>query len=113
MNPLLQKLGRNDHGQRAEKRAAKRMGGRQQPGSGSQQHSKGDIKLERFLVESKSTIHESLGLKLEWFRKISKEAIDINREPALAIQFVDGAGRTIPDGDWVAVPARVFKELTA
>lgn len=113
MNPLLAKLGRNDHGQQAEKRASKRLGGRQQPGSGSKQHSKGDIKMTTFLVESKSTVNESLGIKLEWLRKISKEAIDITREPALVIQFVDGAGRTVADGAWVAVPERVFRELTS
>lgn len=112
MNPLLNKLSRNDHGQRAEKRTAQRLGGRMQPGSGSQQHSKGDIKLPDFLIENKSTIHASMGLQHAWFRKIAAEAIAINREPALSFQFVDGAGRPLVDGKWVAIPERLFKELT-
>lgn len=112
MNPLIRKLERRDHGQRAEKRTAKRLGGRTQPGSGSQQHSKGDIKLPDFLIENKCTVNESLGIKHAWLRKISLEAIGVNREPALSIQFVDGKGVPITDGAWVAIPERLFKELT-
>lgn len=112
MSRYLERLARNDHGQKAEKRATKRLGGRQQPGSGCSPNNKGDIKLDHFLVENKSTIHESLGLKLAWLRKISDEAIALSREPAVAIQFVDGQGVSIPDGRWVAIPERVFRELT-
>ena len=111
-NPLLVKLGKNQQGQRAEKRAAKRLGGRQQPGSGSQQHSKGDIKLKEFLIESKATVAESLSVKLAWLKKIAEEAIAINREPALLIQFVDGQGRLVSEGGWVMVKESTFKELT-
>lgn len=111
MNPLIAKLSRNNHGQRAEKRTSKRLDGRAQPGSGSQQHSKGDIKLPDFLIENKSTINESLGIKLSWLRKIAGEALAINREPALALQFVDGKGVPVSEGAWVAIPERLFQEL--
>ena len=88
---LLKRLEKSRHGQKAEVRASKRLGGRLQPGSGC--------------------ISESLSLKLEWLRKISKEAADITKEPALTIQFVDGSGRPVLDGAWVMVPERVFKEI--
>lgn len=111
MNPLLRRLSKGDHGERAEKKAAKRLGGRQTPGSGSQQHSKGDVVLPTFLVENKATLHESMSVKLEWLKKISLEAIGRSREPALAIQFVDGQGKPVVDGSWVMIPERVFREL--
>lgn len=111
MNPLLKRLGRNDHGQQAEKRAAKRLGGRQTPGSGSRDHSKGDIVLPTFLVENKTTVGESLGLKAEWLRKIAREALSRNREPALAFQFVNAQGKPAEDGAWVAIPERLFREV--
>jgi hypothetical protein len=109
-NPLLVKLDKNQHGQRAEKRAAARLGGRQQPGSGNQDHSKADIKLPDFLIESKATLAASLSIKLEWLATVSTQAAAINREPALLIQFVDGQGRSLGGGAWVMVPERVFKE---
>jgi hypothetical protein len=113
-NPLMKRLERRpEHGQKAEKRAGTRLGGRLQPGSGCSPNNKGDIKTDHFLVESKSTINGSLSLKHEWLRKISGEAIAISREPALIVQFVDAQGRTVPDGGWVMVPERVFKELTS
>jgi hypothetical protein len=108
---LLKRLEKSRHGQKAEVRASKRLGGRLQPGSGCKDHSKGDFFTPDFLFESKSTISESLSLKLEWLRKISKEAADITKEPALTIQFVDGSGRPVLDGAWVMVPERVFKEI--
>jgi hypothetical protein len=110
-NPLLRKLAKRDHGERGEKKTTKRLGGRQQPASGAMDHSKGDIKLADFLVENKTTINESLSLKLEWLRKISDESIALNREPAVAIQFVDHTGRPVTDGTWILVPERVFKEF--
>jgi len=111
-NPLMRRLNRNDHGQRSEKRAAARMGGRLQPGSGSKDHSKGDFKLPAFLVENKATTSLSMSVKLDWLRKISGEAAGFTKEPALAIQFVDGQGKPVADGAWVAIPERVFRELT-
>lgn len=112
MSRYLARLSRGDHGQKAEKRAAKRIGGRLQPGSGCSPNNKGDIKTGSFLLESKATIHDSLSVKLGWLRKISDEAISLSREPALVIQFVTHDGKIVPDGGWVMIPERVFKELT-
>ena len=111
MNPLLKRLGRRDHGTRAEIQASKRLGGRLQHGSGNHSHSKGDILTAGFLIESKSTVAESLSVKVDWLRKIAKEAADVSKEPALILQFVDGNGKVLREGGWVMVPERVFKEL--
>lgn len=110
-NPVINRLERKQHGQKAEKHAGKRLGGRLQPGSGSQDHSKGDIKGLNFLVESKSTIKDSISVKAEWLKKISQEAIETSKEAAVIIQFVDGTGRVIPGFSWVAIEERVFREL--
>lgn len=112
VNPLLKRLARGDHGERAEKRTAKRLGGRTTPASGSQQHSKGDINLPDFLVENKATSGGSFSVKLDWLQKISHEATGVNKVAALAFQFVDGRGVPVRDGKWVAVPEYVFQELT-
>jgi hypothetical protein len=110
-NTFLNRLVRTRHGNKAEVRAAKRLGGRAQPGSGSQDHSKGDIKGTSFLVESKATIHDSLSLKAAYLKKISTEALEISREAALIVQFVDGQGKVIPGYSWVMIEERVFREL--
>lgn len=109
-NPLLTKLEKNQHGQRAEKRAAGRLGGRLQAGSGNQDHSKADIKLPEFLVESKATVRASLAVQAHWLKTIAAQAAAINREPVLLIQFVDDQGRVTSEGSWVMIPERVFKE---
>jgi len=47
-------------------------------------------------------------------RKISREALAENRDPALAIQFVDGDGKPIAeDAAWVLIPERVFEDFTS
>lgn len=112
MSRYLERLARGDHGQRAEKRAAQRIGGRLQPGSGCSPNNKGDIKTDTFLLESKSTIHDSFSLKISWLRKISDQAISLSREPGLVVQFVGHDGKLVEDGGWVMIPERVFKELT-
>lgn len=80
-------------------------------GSGSQDHSKADIKGSTFLVESKATVKDSISLKAEWLRKVSAQALEISKEAALIVQFVDASGKVIPGFSWVMVEERVFREL--
>jgi hypothetical protein len=81
------------------------------PGSGAVDGAKGDIELVEFLIENKTTEHRSFSLKYNWLRKISKEALAVNKEPVLAIQFVDRDGEPIAhDAKWVMIPERVFME---
>jgi len=110
-NPFLdrQKPGHR-HGQKAEKKAANRLGGQARAGSGAIEGYKGDITLHDYLVENKTTIHKSFSIKLEWLDKISREARTEGRIPALAVQFVDDEGNSVQHGRWVMVPEDDFTE---
>jgi hypothetical protein len=125
-NPLLRRQSKgHNHGQRSEKRIARRkLKGRQRPGSGSLVGAKGDISLtvketptgatvRKWLVECKATVNDSLGVKKAWLDKIGREALELGSAPALTISFTHGNGEEKPNGDWVAIPMWVFKELTS
>ena len=109
-NPYIERVQRQRHGTKAEKRTAKRLNGRLTPASGALAGAKGDMRVAACLMEMKVTKHGSLSLKHSWLKKIAKEALDIGRTPALNVQFVDSFGQPIPDGSWVMIPERVFKE---
>jgi len=98
------------HGLRAEKKLAKRIGGRLRPGSGAMAGAKGDISLPTTLVEVKTTTNDSISLKYEWLKKIGFEALDAGKSPALSIQFVEAGGLPRLMGKWVLVPEVVFNE---
>ena len=98
-------------GVKSEKRLAKRLGGRQTPGSGALEGAKGDVVLPDVLMEAKSTTNDSMSLKLDWLAKISGEASNQSKQPALSVTFVTGDGRPRKDGAWVMIPERVWKEL--
>jgi hypothetical protein len=90
----------------------KTFGARQTAASGAMDGFKGDITLNKFLLEAKSTTNDSMGLKFEWLVKIAKEAQQIGKHPALSVSFVKGSGEALPRGDWVMIPATLFRELT-
>lgn len=98
-------------GMKSERNLARRLGGRLTAASGALDGFKGDIQKGNFLIEAKSTINDSLGLKLDWLLKIKKEARAVKKRPALAINFTTRDGRTVPDGEWVAIPLALFEEL--
>ncbi len=112
-NPYIDRKRTPKHGQKAEKRTAKRLGGQVRRGSGAIEGYKGDITLHDFLVENKTTIHRSFSLKLDWLDKISLEAREEGRVPALAVQFVDSEGNPVRHGRWVMVPEDEFKEMVS
>lgn len=101
----------------SEERVAKALGGEPRMASGAVDSCKGDIALEfghgvwKFLGECKATEGKTLRVDQEWLHKISKEALELERDPFLAMSFITGNGRAKLRGDWVAVPLRVFKEL--
>lgn len=101
----------HSHGQRSEKKTAKRVGGRANAGSGAIDSLKGDITLRSFLVENKATEHRSMSLKLDWLEKITREAREVGKLPALAIQFVDKQGTPIVNGKWVLIQEDEFSEI--
>jgi len=116
------KAARDRKPKRHEKATAKALGGRVQPGSGSKDGFKGDVRdvgtpLHDFLVECKRTEDQSLRVQARWLNKIATEA-GVDREPALAIQFepevlrrLAQPGQLVAEADWVAVPRSVFKRL--
>ena len=98
-------------GHKAEKKASFRFGAKLRPGSGATAGAKGDFIDQSFLYESKATEKASFSIKKAWLDKISKEARELNREPVLVVQFVDGDGAVTRGGSWVMIPERLFKEL--
>ncbi len=110
-SPYLKRMAKPRHGQRAEQRAAKRLGARQTPASGAMEGAKGDLRKDGFLIESKATTAASLSVKHAWLAKITKEAEDAGKVPALIVQFTDAHGNVLRDGGWVMLRESTFREL--
>lgn len=114
-NPLFDRgnpLDKGAHGRKAEKATAKRLGGKQQPGSGALDGAKGDITFASFLIENKAVDAESIRIPLQWLLKVYGEALAGQRIPALAFQFTTQAGVSDARSRWVCIPEHVFKDLT-
>jgi len=111
-NPFLHRNKRKTHGQKAEERTAGRFGRKSRAGSGAVEGFKGDFDLEQYLVENKATEHRSIRITYDWLQKISREALDECKSPALAFQFVTLEGKPIAkDAAWVCIPERLFREI--
>ncbi len=113
-NPFLKrgcKEGKQAHGKKYEKRLSKSIGGKLVPNSGALAGAKGDITFEDFRMECKTTSILTIPLKYDWMCKIAHEARETNTKAAIAFSFVTGDGKSLRDGDWIAVPRRVFDEL--
>jgi hypothetical protein len=117
MNPFLKRLakqGQTGHGNISEKRVAKQLGAQQTPGSGAFRGHKGDARLKtesrKFLIESKATKAATMSLDLGWLVKIATEAKNTGATPVLTVSFVNPDGTAKPNGDWIMMPSRDFKE---
>lgn len=113
-NPFLNRIesrGKSSHGKASEKKLAKSIGARLTPASGAIDSAKGDMKVGEFLIESKSTIHESIKLDRDFFLKIAHEARFSGKVPALSVSFVNGDGSPRKEGEWVCLPLSVFKTI--
>jgi hypothetical protein len=108
-NPLFNRSGK--HGQRSEKRMAKKQGAKLQPGSGAFTGRKGDMRQGKYLAEAKATVQSSASVKLAWLTKITEEAVQVGCDPLLLLSFVNGSGEPKVNGDWVLMPLYVFNEL--
>lgn len=100
-----------DAGRLSETRLAKSLDARLRPASGAVEGIKGDMVIPTHLIEAKSTTGRSLSLKHEWLGKITKEARDQNKRPALTISFTHENGRAVPNGHWVAIPLHDWLEM--
>ena len=98
-----------DAGRASEKKLIQELGGRGRPASGALAGAKGDIDLGTILMEAKSTVKDSLSLKLDWLAKITAEARSEGKTAALAITFTRPDGNTVPNGAWVLVPRYVWE----
>lgn len=113
VNPYLARQARHSigkAGRKAEKKTAKRLGGRLMAASGALEAQKSDFQVANFRCENKTTTNASIGLKLEWLEKITKEALPNGQTPALALQFVTPEGDPVRYGSWVCIPEHLFKE---
>ncbi len=107
----MQNQGKTIHGTLSEKKVSKRLEGKLNPGSGAIGGIKGDIKFKEILMESKATIKDSISIKLDWLAKISREASDSSRSPALSVTYVNADGDPRKFGKWVMIPESLFKEI--
>ncbi len=103
------KLG--ETGRASEKHLARALGARLTPASGAGRGGKGDMTLGRHLLEAKSSTGDSVRLQRGWLAKIAGEARAAGRQPGLTITFTYQDGRPIPDGSWVCIPLRQWREL--
>jgi len=108
---------RQDHKRRSklqEARTAKDFRGRVTPASGSQWHSKGDVKTKNWLIECKTTTKQSYSLKVQTWHKIWKEAMSEGRDPLMVIDFAedDTSLVVIDKEDFLAILSQpIYREL--
>lgn len=105
------RLQKKPHGSVAEKKTAQRLGMNTVPASGAMYGVKGDITSDQFLIENKSTVNESLGVKKSWLHKIETEATELGKRPALAVQFVNARGDSSAGDRWVMIREIDYQEL--
>lgn len=105
-------LKRTNNGFKSEARVIKDMGMKGTAGSGNQSGNKSDGHDKEYRIECKSTVAESISVKLDWLRKISHEALETGRTPLLVVSFVYEQGKAKQDGDWVLMRRSDWEELT-
>ena len=100
-------------GRSSESRLSKTLGGRLTPASGALEGAKGDIKLEDFILEAKSTTRDSFSVSYSQLAKIKAESLSSDKAPGLTVSFVTGNGAPRHSGEWVLIPLATFRELTS
>lgn len=94
--------------QKNEKTIANKLGGITTPGSGAFTGHKGDIKLDKFLLELKETNNLSISILADHLMKIRKEAIESGKEGCMIYRF--NSVKELPK-DWILIPMELFKEI--
>lgn len=98
-----------DFSKAQESSVAKNLNGRRNLNSGATPFIKGDVSLDRFLIECKTkTSHsESISVKREWIDKNRKEALFMGKKySAVAINFGPG------EDNYYIIDEELFKILT-
>lgn len=93
-----------------ENEAAAMVGGKRHRGSGSSMYLKSDASSDRYQIEAKQTEKKSLGLKLEWLKKITQEAFGRGRVPMMCLRF-QANNDPLVESDWVVIPKSEFVRL--
>lgn len=94
-----------------EKDQAEKLGGKCTPNSGAMDGAKGDYVVGEFLFDSKETATATLRLSTKDFTKVSREAYQAGKTPAISIKLSLLPG-TVPH-EWVAIPLEKFAEILA
>lgn len=100
-----------DTGRLSESRLARSLGARLTPASGAVDGIKGDMEVDGYKIEAKSTDGRSIGVKHEWLAKIANEARLYTKKAALILSFTTGDGRPVPQGQWVCIPLKDWNEM--
>ena len=95
-------------GDRDEKRFARSAGGKRIAGSGSSREKKGDVQVRDFLVQNKSSIGNSIGVKRQDLEDIQDQALNTGRYPAYVMSFYDGPYLVT---EWVAIPRWLVNDI--
>lgn len=101
---------KQNEGRRVEKRVLKKINARPQPNSGALPGMPNDGVKGKYLIEVKSTVKGSIGVKRDWLEELEENAILRRKIPAMVLSFSKRAGRG-PD-DWVAIPLWDFEKLS-
>lgn len=109
-SPLKKQESHREKASHTEKGIAKSLGGRVVPNSGAMDGAKGDVSTKEFLVDSKETGANSIVISASQLNKISKEAREAGKSPALVITLGKTALGTARQ--WAIIPINNFKELT-
>lgn len=116
-HPFLNRIkerGTMGSGRASEKRVAQSIAARLTANSGAGS-AKGDmtkaVGKRKFRMEAKSTKNLTLAVDLGWLVKISVEAQNTQSAPAITLSFTDEQGKARANGDWVAIPLYLFREL--
>ena len=90
-----------------ENKVAKAIGGKKVANSGATSFNKGDVALDNWLIECKTSTknRESFTLKKEWFDKNKEESFAMHKDySALVFDFGDGEQHYV-------INERLFKQL--
>lgn len=114
---LIETVDRNKSGEKKptryysskqEKAVAKKFDGKQTKNSGATLFDKGDVTLDKWLIEckTKTAISDSISIKKEWLEKNNKEAIFEGKDySALAFNFGPN------EKNYYIIDEYLFKEL--
>lgn len=102
-------LGRRPQKQsrRGEKKTAEDIGGRRQPGSGNQWHSKADVKSRETLVERKDTNRATYTLAHAELVKLKLQSIKEDRDPVFLLAFNNLCGTS----EYAVIPWQDYLDL--